>query len=45
MNSRNILACGFDVLLAGADGEDGWKKLVYPLKLWRMELFKYMSVG
>jgi hypothetical protein len=26
-------------------GGDGWKKLVCPLKLWRMELFKYMSVG
>ena len=30
---------------AGADGGDGWKKLVCPLKLWRKELFKYMSVG
>jgi MFS family permease len=33
------------LLSAGADGGDGWKKLVCPLKLWRKELFKYMSVG
>jgi hypothetical protein len=32
-------------LSTGADGGDGWKKLVCPLKLWRKELFKYMSVG